>query len=76
MTNRMKTSWCTLAGLLILLISDYAFSQAVIEVGKFSAARAGDKLPSDWKPLTFKKIDKHTTYTLVKDDDKVSESTR
>jgi len=71
MTDRVKTFWCTLAGLLILFVSDHAFSQAVIEVGKFSAARAGDKLPSDWKPLTFKKIEKHTTYTLVKDGDKV-----
>lgn len=71
MTNRAKTFGSTLAGLLILLISDHAFSQAVIEVGKFSAARAGDKLPSDWKPLAFKKIEKHTTYTLVKDGDKV-----
>ncbi len=71
MTNRAKTFWCTLAGLVILFLSDHAFSQATIEVGKFSAARAGDKLPSNWKPLAFKKIEKHTTYTLVKDDNKV-----
>jgi hypothetical protein len=66
-----KTFLCILTGLLILLTSDPVFSQDVIEVGKFSVARAGDKLPSDWKPLAFKKIEKHTTYTLVKDDDKV-----
>ncbi len=71
MTDRAKNVFCTFVGLLILLFSDQAISQAVIEVGKFSAATAGDKLPSDWKPLTFKKIEKHTTYTLVKDDDKV-----
>src|SRR4030042_2006854 len=49
----------------------YAQSPTVIEVGKFSAATVGDTLPPDWKPLTFKKIEKHTTYTLVKDDDTV-----
>jgi hypothetical protein len=48
-----------------------AQSQLTIEVGKFSAATAGQKLPDGWKPLTFKKIEKHTTYTLVRDDDTV-----
>lgn len=47
----------------------HAQSQAIIEVGKFSAATVGDTFPPGWKPLTFKKIEKHTTYTLVKDDD-------
>jgi hypothetical protein len=42
--------------------------QAVIEVGKFSAAKVEETLPLDWKPLTFKKIEKHSTYTLVKDN--------
>ncbi len=49
----------------------HAQSQAIIEVGKFSAANVEDTLPPGWKPLTFKKIEKHTTYTLVKDDDTV-----
>jgi len=72
MTDRVKTFWCTLAGLLILLfVGSHAFSQAVIEVGKFSVAAAGDALPSDWKPLTFKKIERHTTYKLVKDEGEV-----
>ncbi len=48
-----------------------AQSQRTIEVGKFSAATVGQKLPDGWKPLTFKKIEKHTTYTLVKDNDTV-----
>jgi hypothetical protein len=42
--------------------------QAVIEVGKFSGAKVEEALPLDWKPLTFKKIEKHSTYTLVKDN--------
>jgi hypothetical protein len=49
----------------------HAQSQDIIEVGKFSAAPVGDSLPPGWKPLTFKKIEKHTTYTVVKDDNVV-----
>jgi hypothetical protein len=49
----------------------HAQSQAIIEVGKFSAATVGDTLPADWKPLTFRKIERHTTYKLVKDNDTV-----
>lgn len=43
-------------------------SRAMMEVGKFSAATAGQELPQGWKPLTFKKTEKHTSYRLVKDD--------
>jgi len=49
-------------------LTTHAQSQTMIEVGKFSTATAGDTLPSEWKPKTFKKIERHTTYTLVKDD--------
>ena len=45
--------------------------QNVVEVGKFSAATEGQGLPDGWKPLVFKKIEKHTTYTLVKDENAV-----
>jgi len=45
---------------------------AEIEVGKFSAEAPGDHLPVGWKPLTFKKIEKHTVYTLVKEDDAIA----
>jgi hypothetical protein len=38
-----------------------------LEVGKFSAAPEGSPLPDGWKPLTFKKIERHTTYVVVKD---------
>jgi hypothetical protein len=61
-----------LAGILVLLVLTVASvgradSPSVLEVGKFSAASEGNALPDGWKPLTFKKIEKHTTYTLVKD---------
>ena len=49
----------------------YAQSQNMIEAGKFSVSAAGDTLPSGWKPLTFKKIERHTSYSLVMDDNTV-----
>ncbi len=39
-----------------------------LPVGLFSAEPAGAGLPSDWEPLTFPKISKHTEYTLVAED--------
>lgn len=39
-----------------------------IAVGQFSAANPGDGLPDGWQPLTFKKISRHTRYTIVKDN--------
>jgi hypothetical protein len=54
----------TLTGLLAFLLSGNAFCLDIIEVGRFSAATAGQSLPDGWKPLAFKKIEKHTTYTL------------
>jgi hypothetical protein len=43
----------------------------VIEVGKFSAEVIENTLPTGWKPLTFKKIERHTNYSLVKDENEV-----
>ncbi len=45
----------------------HAQSNSILEVGRFSAASEGSTLPDGWKPLTFKKVEKHTTYSLVKD---------
>jgi hypothetical protein len=39
----------------------------VLEVGKFSTSQIGQAIPDGWKPLTFKKILKHTSYEVVKD---------
>ncbi len=41
---------------------------AVLEVGRFSAEAPGEGSPSDWQPLTFKKIERHTRYRLVRLD--------
>jgi hypothetical protein len=71
MTNTAKIFFRILPGLLTLLFSGSAFCIDIIEVGKFSIAKVEDTLPPDWKPLTFKKIERHTTYSLVKDNDTV-----
>jgi hypothetical protein len=38
-----------------------------VEVARFSAHQPGASLPEGWKPLTFKKIPKLTTYELMQD---------
>jgi hypothetical protein len=45
----------------------WAQSESVLEVGKFSASQVGQAMPDGWRPLTFKKIPKHTSYEVVKD---------
>jgi hypothetical protein len=51
--------------------TSYSQSQPIIEVGKFSAENHEAGMPSIWKPLTFKKIEQHTVYSLVKDKETV-----
>jgi hypothetical protein len=49
----------------------HAQADAVLEVGKFSAAAPGTEFPENWKPLTFPKIKRHTAYTLIREGDSV-----
>jgi hypothetical protein len=56
-----------LAVLLVMPLSAYAQGDAVLEVGKFSAAAPGTEFPENWKPLTFPKIKRHTAYTLIRE---------
>jgi len=58
-------------GLFIAPACLWAQTGAVLDVGKFSAGQVGQAMPDGWKPLTFKKIPKHTTYELIKDGDVV-----
>jgi len=39
----------------------------MVEVGRFSSSPLGDTPPPGWKPFTFKKIDRHTHYSVVQD---------
>lgn len=45
----------------------YAQSPGYLEVGMFSSARAGESLPHDWQPLSFRRIERHTAYSLVEE---------
>ena len=40
---------------------------ALLPVGTFSAATEGSALPDGWHMLTFKKIERHTQYDVIKD---------
>jgi len=45
----------------------YAQSLAPLAVGLFSSAKAGGALPAGWQPQNFKRIERHTDYSLVDD---------
>ena len=45
----------------------HAQGAAKLGVGHFSVAAEGAVLPDGWAPLTFKKIERHTTYEVGKD---------
>lgn len=66
-----STGKAMLGGTLVIALAlpwaVHAQSPPVLEVGKFSAASEGHALPDGWKPLTFKKIEKHTVFSVVKD---------
>ena len=49
-----------------------AQSPTAVEVGPFSTAATSGPWPDGWKPLTFPKIPRHTTYSLVHDGDRVA----
>jgi hypothetical protein len=47
--------------LMFLLSWNVQAQTDVIEIGKFSAEPTENVLPKDWKPLTFKNIDRHNS---------------
>ena len=63
-TGVLLTTWLLIAPEFL-----WAQSETVLEVGKFSASQVGQAMPDGWKPLTFKKIPKHTSYEVVKEGD-------
>ena len=73
--SRQSSALAVIGFLIALLAYPWvvrAQSASVLEVGTFSMAPEGDALPPGWKPLTFKKIPRHTTYTLVRDGETVA----
>ncbi len=69
--DRMTKALGLMTPFIIVFYTAYAQSPMVIEVGKFSAETVEDNLPANWKPLTFKKIERHTVYSIVRDNDTV-----
>jgi hypothetical protein len=70
----MAGSALTLGLLAVSLVAPWvlqADTPTVIEFGKFSAGSETEAVPAGWQPLTFKKIPRHTAYTLVKDEDRI-----
>lgn len=57
------------AAVVILPLLGHADSVPVLEVGQFSTAPEGTAVPSGWKPLTFRKIPRHTQYRVVREGD-------
>jgi hypothetical protein len=73
--NSLKWRVVFTFGILLLVCpgdSDlFAKVENSLEVGMFSEAKEGGDFPPGWKPLVFKKIEKHTTYELVNDSGKI-----
>lgn len=59
----------TLLAALSVWIGASFSTPAVLKVGDFSSAEPGTALPGEWNPLFFRNIDRHTSYSLVKEDD-------
>lgn len=57
--------------LIMILTMSAAVVQAqgptIVEVARFSVSKPGTSLPDGWKPLTFRKIPRLTTYELVEE---------
>ncbi|MBA3505967.1 MAG: DUF3047 domain-containing protein [Betaproteobacteria bacterium] len=58
-------------GVVALFVATCGVSAGVehLVVGAFSRSEPGGALPDGWAPLTFPQVDKHTRYTLVRDDE-------
>ena len=59
---------CFSIAICLAIVESHA-AENVIELGIFSKSTPGGALPEGWQPQTFKKIDKHTIYELIKDGD-------
>jgi len=68
-TSPVPTVLLLWAMLLVLAVPLQA-SETVVRIGEFSKLAPGTSLPPPWEPLTFKKIDKHTRYRLVSNDNR------
>ena len=54
---------------LFLAFSGMAYAEELV-VGNFSGLDPAAELPEQWEPMTFSDIDAHTSYSLVRDNDR------
>jgi hypothetical protein len=52
----------------VLFFLCHARSQEIIDIGRFSTVKSGEILPSGWKPLFFRNINKHTAYSIIEEN--------
>lgn len=55
----------------VLLLSVVVFGEEaaeILRVGPFSSLSPGERLPPEWEPMTFDKIERHTRYSLVSEN--------
>ena len=62
-TKRLMITW-----LIIFSVSNLNAAD-ILHIAQFSQATSKDITPLNWEELTFNKIENHTIYRLVKDDD-------
>lgn len=69
----MKTALLAVCGSVLLLAPPLPAVQAEdsLEAGKFSTEAAGQAIPRGWRPLTFRNVERHTRYELVKNEGSV-----
>jgi hypothetical protein len=53
----------------LVCFNGFSWSEPSLVVGDFSSASKEDTLPEHWSPLTFKNIERHTSYDLVQDSE-------
>jgi hypothetical protein len=73
MVRKWMVKRAVLLGGLLLIAPAWVWAQqgTILEVAKFSVGQEGTAPPEGWKPLTFKKVPKLTSYELVKDGEGV-----
>jgi hypothetical protein len=64
---------CLRTAAISIVFCTYGWAETVgiVEVARFSQATVGTAVPEGWKPMTFKKVPRHTEYQVVRDGNQV-----
>jgi hypothetical protein len=66
--SRRKTAFFAVLFLVVCFSDGVAQAQDSIVIDDFEGAAKNDGLPAGWSPLTFRKIPRHSRYTLVREE--------